>query len=87
MINLYSLVIHVCAAQIMLEDLETAMGNGKKSTAKLSQAVTQRWTSISKMLLRLLQKWPALVECYVRQGKNFPLQEKKKEVRCMMITH
>ena len=62
-----------------------SMGNGKGSKAKLSQAVCQRWTSICKMLLRLLQKWPALVEVYVRKGLPFPLQDKKREVSILLV--
>jgi len=55
--------------------------NGKGCESKLTQPVSQRWTSICKMLMRLLQKWDALIKVYADKEKVFPLNGKKKEVR------
>lgn len=65
----------------MLEDTLEKWSNGKRhSKTKLSQAVEQRWTSVCKMLMRLLQKWDAIVMIYGQKDKTFPLSGKKKEV-------
>ena len=70
--------------QIAVEDAITKWGKGKGAKSKLSQPVSQRWTSICMMLMRLLQKWDALVQVYAENDKAFPLDGRKKEVRKFM---
>jgi len=65
------LLIYRFVGQIQLEDTVEAMSSGKGPKSKLSQAVTQRWTSICKMLMRFLQKWDALVAVFVRKKSIF----------------
>lgn len=78
------LLIYRFVGQIQLEDTVEAMSSGKGPKSKLSQAVTQRWTNICKMLMRFLQKWDALVAVYATKEKHFPLSGKKEEVSYMM---
>lgn len=70
--------------EIELEDEVEALSDSKRSKAKLSQAVVQRWISLCKMLLRLLERWLALETCYVRKGDPFPLAKLKDEVSCCL---
>lgn len=70
--------------QIELEDMLDELSDGKGPKSKLSQAVLQRWISICKMLVRLLEKWDALEACYVRKGDPFPLGKRKDEVRLVV---
>ncbi|CAM9198236.1 unnamed protein product [Hapterophycus canaliculatus] len=65
--------------KIELEDALDAMSNGRGSKAKLSQAVAERWISICKTLLRLLQQWDALKNVYVSKDDPFPLAKLRNE--------
>ncbi|CAN0307318.1 unnamed protein product, partial [Ectocarpus sp. 13 AM-2016] len=47
--------------EAVLEDL----GNGDVPHGKLSHAVIQRWVSLCKMLLRLLERWDAISHVYL----------------------
>lgn len=57
---------------------------GSTSNAKLSQAVVQRWVSICKMLLGLLQRWDAISKVYLHKGDVFPLAKRRTEVSMML---
>ncbi|CAM9628292.1 unnamed protein product [Ectocarpus sp. 4 AP-2014] len=46
---------------------------------KLSQAVVQRWISICKMLLALLERWESLQAFYANKNEEFPLATLRTE--------
>ena len=71
--------------QIILEEIIEDISDGKASKAKLSQAAAQRWISMCKMLLRVLERWDALKRFYVEKEELFPLNGKKDEVRWRLI--
>ncbi|CAN0488808.1 unnamed protein product, partial [Laminaria digitata] len=61
-----------------------AASDKKGSKAKLSQAVSQRWISLCKMLLRVLERWGVLERFYLEKAKQlFPLKGRKDEVEEM----
>ena len=73
--------------QIILEDMIETAADKKGSNAKLSQAVSQRWISRCKMLLRALERWGVLERFYVEKAKQlFPLEGRKYEV-CRKSIH
>lgn len=65
--------------EAVLEDL----GNDDVPRGKLSQAVIQRWVSLCKMLLRLLERWDAISHVYLNKGDVFPLGKRRDEVSVM----
>ena len=67
--------------QIILEDMVEAVSDEEGYKAKLSHAVSQRWVSICKMLLRFLERWDILENFYLEMGLQlFPLKGRKAEV-------
>ncbi len=67
--------------QIILEEMIALESNERASKANLFQAVAQRWISIAKMLLRVLESWSVLQKFYLEKKKeHFPLKGKKDEV-------
>lgn len=73
-----------CAVQIMLDEELEDVTNGKGVHSKLSQAVSQRWVSICKMLHRVLERWDAIGKVYLVNNEVFPLGKNKDEV-CLVV--
>ncbi|CAN0044929.1 unnamed protein product, partial [Ectocarpus sp. 12 AP-2014] len=61
--------------EAVLEDL----GNGDVPRGKLSQAVIQRWVSLCKMLLRLVERWDVISHVYLNKDDVFPLGKRRDE--------
>lgn len=60
--------------------IETAYDK-KRSKAKLLQAVSQPWTSVGKMLRRVLDRWDVFEMLYLEKAKQlFLLKGRKYEV-------
>ncbi|CAB1096918.1 unnamed protein product [Ectocarpus sp. CCAP 1310/34] len=76
-------VQHVNRSQgfkIELEDTLEKASDGKRWKAKLSQAVSQRWISLCKMLLRILEQWVAIDKVYASNREKFPLGDLRREM-------
>lgn len=70
-------------SHILLDNIIEDMSEGRGSKAKLAQAVSQRWVSTCKMMLRVLERWDALERFYLENDKSqFPLKDRKDEVCC-----
>lgn len=78
-----SLLSHPCrAAQILFDEDWDDLHTGK---VKLSQVVVQRWISICKMLLALLERWESLQAFYTNKNEEFPLATLRTEVRSWSV--